>query len=86
MTRIDKYEYPEEAISKSLLNAIATSLFRSDYIESWLRGTIRIIEYKQAGIPESVFNCDSSDKTSARTAVRDLKLLVKKEIINQKEF
>ncbi|HNF32955.1 MAG TPA: hypothetical protein PLU51_11135, partial [Bacteroidia bacterium] len=36
--------------------------FRSGYIESWGRGTIKIIkECKQAGIPEPVFSYDSSD-------------------------
>lgn len=37
-------------------------MFRSGYIESWGRGTIKIIrECKQAGIPEPVFSYDSSD-------------------------
>jgi ATP-dependent DNA helicase RecG len=37
-------------------------LFRSGYIESWGRGTIKIInECKKAGIPEPVFTYDSSD-------------------------
>jgi len=41
---------------------IANALFRSGYIESWGRGTIKIInECKQAGIPEPVFKYDSSD-------------------------
>ncbi|TAH26910.1 MAG: transcriptional regulator [Cytophagales bacterium] len=41
---------------------IANALFRSGYIESWGRGTIKIIrECKQAGIPEPVFIFDSSD-------------------------
>ncbi len=41
---------------------IANALFRSGYIESWGRGTIKIIiECKQAGIPEPVFSYDSSD-------------------------
>jgi ATP-dependent DNA helicase RecG len=41
---------------------IANTLFRSGYIESWGRGTIKIFkECKQAGIPEPVFSCDSSD-------------------------
>jgi ATP-dependent DNA helicase RecG len=41
---------------------IANALFRSGYIESWGRGTIKIIkECKQAGIPEPVFIYDSSD-------------------------
>ncbi len=41
---------------------IANSLFRSGYIESWGRGTLKIInECKKAGIPEPVFNYDSSD-------------------------
>jgi ATP-dependent DNA helicase RecG len=36
---------------------IANALFRSGYIESWGRGTIKIIkECKQAGIPEPVFS------------------------------
>ncbi len=41
---------------------IANALFRSGYIESWGRGTIKIIrECKQAGITEPVFSYDSSD-------------------------
>ncbi|MEN9548619.1 MAG: hypothetical protein RIR12_1210 [Bacteroidota bacterium] len=41
---------------------IANALFRSGYIESWGRGTIKIIrECKQAGIPEPVFTYDSND-------------------------
>jgi len=41
---------------------IANTLFRSGYIESWGRGTIKIInECKNAGIPEPVFTYDSSD-------------------------
>ena len=41
---------------------IANALFRSGYIESWGRGTLKIIrECKQAGIPEPVFSFDSSD-------------------------
>jgi len=181
INRVEKYEYPKEAIREALLNAIAhkdysggvpiqisvyrdkiifwnegqlpenwtiknllvkhasrpynpdiaIALFRSGYIESWGRGTIKIIkECRQAGIPEPVFGYNSSDitvefrkdifnleyftsinlnerqinalkylkeniritnkvyqeinKTSSRTAVRDLKLLVNKGIIKQK--
>ena len=41
---------------------IANALFRSGYIESWGRGTIKIVrECKQAGIPDPVFRYDSSD-------------------------
>lgn len=41
---------------------IANTLFRSGYIESWGRGTIKIInECKKARIPEPVFTYDSSD-------------------------
>jgi ATP-dependent DNA helicase RecG len=41
---------------------IANALFRSGYIESWGRGTIKIIkECKQAGIPEPIFSYYSSD-------------------------
>jgi len=41
---------------------IANAFFRSGYIESWGRGTIKIIsECKKAGIPEPVFTYDSSD-------------------------
>ena len=41
---------------------IENALFRSGYIESWGRGTLKIIrECKQAGIPEPVFSYDSSD-------------------------
>lgn len=41
---------------------IANALFRSGYIESWGRGTIKIINgCKKAGIPEPVFTYDTSD-------------------------
>jgi len=41
---------------------IANAFFRSGYIESWGRGTIKIIsECKKAGLPEPVFTYDSSD-------------------------
>ena len=41
---------------------IENALFCSGYIESWGRGTLKIIrECKQAGIPEPVFSYDSSD-------------------------
>jgi ATP-dependent DNA helicase RecG len=41
---------------------IANALFRSGYIESWGRGTIKIIkECKQAGLPEPIFTYDASD-------------------------
>lgn len=41
---------------------IANVLFRSGYIESWGRGTIKIItECKRAGLPEPIFTYDSSD-------------------------
>lgn len=41
---------------------IANALFRGGYIESWGRGTLKIIkECQQAGIPEPVFRYDSSD-------------------------
>ena len=41
---------------------IANTLFRSGYIESWGRGTIKMIrECKQAGIPEPIFKYDLSD-------------------------
>jgi ATP-dependent DNA helicase RecG len=114
INRVEKYEYPKEAIREALLNAIAhkdysggvpiqisvyrdkiifwnegqlpenwtiknllvkhasrpynpdiaIALFRSGYIESWGRGTIKIIkECKLAGIPEPVFSYDSSDIT-----------------------
>lgn len=112
INRVEKFEYPKEAVREALLNAIAhkdysggvpiqisvysdkiifwnegllpenwtvktllekhasrpynpdiaNALFRSGYIESWGRGTIKIIkECKQAGIPEPVFSYDSSD-------------------------
>ncbi len=112
INRVEKYEYPKEAVREALLNAIAhkdysggvpiqisaykdkiifwnegqlpenwtvknllekhasrpynpdiaNALFRSGYIESWGRGTIKIIkECKQAGIPEPIFSYDSSD-------------------------
>lgn len=41
---------------------IANALFRSGYIESWGRGTIKIIkECKQAGIPQPIFRYETSD-------------------------
>ena len=41
---------------------IANALFRSGYIESWGRGTIKIIRAcKLARIPEPIFNYNSSD-------------------------
>jgi ATP-dependent DNA helicase RecG len=112
INRVEKFEYPKEAVREALLNAIAhkdysggvpiqisvysdkiifwnegqlpenwtvktllekhasrpynpdiaNALFRSGYIESWGRGTIKIIkECKLAGIPEPVFSYDSSD-------------------------
>lgn len=112
INRVEKFEYPKEAVREALLNAIAhkdysggvpiqisvysdkiifwnegqlpenwtvktllekhasrpynpdiaNALFRSGYIESWGRGTIKIIkECKQAGIPEPVFSYDASD-------------------------
>lgn len=54
---------------------IAIALFRSGYIESWGRGTIKIIkECKQAGIPEPVFRYESSD----------IALEFRKDIYNEK--
>ena len=54
---------------------IANALFRSGYIESWGRGTLKIIrECKQAGIPEPVFSYDSSD----------ISVEFKKDIYNEK--
>jgi len=112
ISRVEKFEYPKEAVREALLNAIAhkdysggvpiqisvysdkiifwnegqlpenwtvktllekhasrpynpdiaNALFRSGYIESWGRGTIKIIkECISAGIPEPVFNNHSSD-------------------------
>lgn len=112
INRVEKYEYPKNAVREALLNAIAhkdysggtpiqisvyrdkilfwnegqlpenwtvknllekhasrpynpdiaNALFRSGYIESWGRGTIKIInECKEAGIPEPIFSYDSSD-------------------------
>lgn len=54
---------------------IANALFRSGYIESWGRGTIKIIrDCKQAGIPEPVFSYDSSD----------ISVELRKDIYNEK--
>lgn len=112
INRVEKFEYPKNAIREALLNAIAhkdysggtpiqisvyddklifwnegqlpenwtvknllkkhasrpfnpdiaNALFRSGYIESWGRGTIKIIrECKRAGLPEPIFVYDSSD-------------------------
>ena len=64
-------QLPENWTVKNLLEKYASrpynpdienALFRSGYIESWGRGTLKIIrECKQAGIPEPVFSYDSSD-------------------------
>lgn len=52
----------EKHASRPFNPDIANALFRSGYIESWGRGTLKIIrECKQAGIPEPVFSYDSSD-------------------------
>ncbi len=54
---------------------IANALFRSGYIESWGRGTIKIIrECKQAAIPEPIFSYDSSD----------ISVTFRKDIYNEK--
>ncbi|HSV87229.1 MAG TPA: ATP-binding protein [Bacteroidales bacterium] len=127
INRVEKYEYPKEAVREALLNAIAhkdysggapmqisvysdkiifwnegqlpenwtvktllekhasrpynpdiaNALFRSGYIESWGRGTIKIIkECKQAGIPEPVFSYDSSD----------ISVEFRKDIFNEKHL
>jgi ATP-dependent DNA helicase RecG len=56
---------------------IANALFRSGYIESWGRGTIKIInECKKAGIPEPVFTYDSSD----------ISIKFRKDIYNEKHL
>lgn len=125
INRVEKFEYPKEAVREALLNAIAhkdysggvpiqvsvyndkiifwnegqlpenwtvktllekhasrpynpdiaNALFRSGFIESWGRGTIKIIkECKQAGIPEPLFSYDSSDFSIA----------FRKDIFNEK--
>jgi len=112
INRVEKFEYPKEAVREALLNAvahkdysggvpiqisvyndktmfwnegqlpenwtvknllekhasrpynpdIANALFRTGYIESWGRGTIKILkECKLFGIPEPIFSYDSSD-------------------------
>lgn len=127
INRVEKFEYPKEAVREALLNAIAhkdysggvpiqisvysdkiifwnegqlpenwtvktllenhasrpynpdiaNALFRSGYIESWGRGTIKIIkECNQAGIPEPVFGYDSSD----------ISLEFRKDIYNEKHL
>jgi len=127
INRVEKFEYPKEAVREALLNAIAhkdysggvpiqisvysdkiifwnegqlpenwtvkmllekhasrpfnpdiaNALFRSGYIESWGRGTIKIIkECKQAGIPEPVFSYDSSD----------ISVEFRKDIYNEKQL
>lgn len=54
---------------------IANALFRSGYIESWGRGTLKIIrECKLAGIPEPVFSYYSSD----------ISVAFRKDIYNEK--
>jgi len=112
INRVEKYEYPKDAVREALLNAIAhkdysgvvpiqisvysdkiifwnegqlpenwtvknllekhasrpynpdvaNALFRSGYIESWGRGTLKMIrECKLVGLPEPVFSYESSD-------------------------
>ncbi|NDP28299.1 MAG: hypothetical protein GZ087_12860 [Flavobacterium sp.] len=112
INRVEKFEYPKDAVREALLNAIAhkdysggvpiqisvysdkiifwnegqlpenwtvknllekhasrpynpdiaNALFRSGYIESWGRGTLKIIrECNQAGIPDPIFSYESSD-------------------------
>jgi ATP-dependent DNA helicase RecG len=54
---------------------IANALFRSGYIESWGRGTLKIVrECKLAGAPEPTFKYDSSD----------ISVEFKKDIYNEK--
>lgn len=125
INRVEKFDYPKEAVREALLNAfahkdysggvpiqisvysdkiifwnegqlpqnwtlqtllekhasrpfnpdIANTLFRSGYIESWGRGTIKIIkECKAAGIPEPIFRYDSSD----------FSVEIRKDIYNEK--
>jgi ATP-dependent DNA helicase RecG len=125
INRVEKFDYPKEAVREALLNAfahkdysggvpiqisvysdkiifwnegqlpenwtlqtllekhasrpfnpdIANALFRSGYIESWGRGTIKIIkECKAAGIPEPIFRYDSSD----------FSVEIRKDIYNEK--
>ncbi|NEW78125.1 MAG: transcriptional regulator [Gelidibacter sp.] len=125
INRVEKYEYPKDAVREALLNAIAhkdysggvpiqisvysdkiifwnegqlpenwtvknllekhasrpynpdiaNALFRSGYIESWGRGTLKMIrECKQAGIPEPVFSYELSD----------ISVAFRKDIYNEK--
>ncbi len=67
----------EKHASRPFNPDIANALFRSGYIESWGRGTIKIIkECKQAGIPEPVFSYDSSD----------ISVEFRKDIYNEKQL
>lgn len=137
INRVEKFEYPKEAVREALLNAIAhkdysggvpiqisvysdkiifwnegqlpenwtvktllekhasrpynpdiaNTLFRSGYIESWGRGTLKIIkECKQAGIPEPVFSYASSDiSVEFRKDIYNEKFLSKLHL-NERQF
>lgn len=125
INRVEKFDYPKEAVREALLNAfahkdysggvpiqisvysdkiifwnegelpenwtldtllekhasrpfnpdIANALFRSGYIESWGRGTIKIIkECREAGIPEPIFSYGSSE----------FSVEIRKDIYNEK--
>lgn len=65
----------EKHASRPFNPDIANALFRSGYIESWGRGTIKIIrECKQMGIPEPVFGCDTNE----------ISVAFRKDIYNEK--
>lgn len=137
INRVEKFEYPKDAVREALLNTIAhkdysggvpiqisvysdkiifwnegqlpenwtvktllekhasrpynpdiaNALFRSGYIESWGRGTIKIIkECKQAGIPEPVFSYDSSDiSVEFRKDIYNAKYLIELHL-NERQF
>jgi ATP-dependent DNA helicase RecG len=54
---------------------IANALFRGGYIESWGRGTLKMIkECKLAGIPDPIFRYESSD----------ISVVFRKDIYNEK--
>jgi len=125
INRVEKFDYPKEAVREALMNAIAhkdysgsipiqisvysdkiifwnegqlpenwtldtllekhasrpfnpdiaNALFRSGYIESWGRGTIKIIkECREAGIPEPIFSYGSSE----------FSVEIRKDIYNEK--
>ncbi len=60
--------------SKPFNPDIANAFFRSGYVESWGRGTIKIIDMcVKAGLPKPIYECESSD----------FQLIFRKDIYNE---